>query len=764
MVNVTKKNFIDKSRDCIRHLPSAAYAAVDLEMTGISLPSAQGRPSKEHTPAERYALNKAVPERYSIIQAGVALFHENPAYRRWMELPDEDRSVDDMPVEFHVRKYNFYLFSPPSHNDAHTREVVLNPGTVQFLTSHNMDYNKWLKEGVPYVTVDRAQELLDKFKEKHEKLEEERKLNESGNGLGSPSQTPRKGKVQLNRAEDVAFQARTMASLREWLDSAIRPGPRAGPIDNDEDEVARRERKEKEEGKSLLLPPCNAFLRRALYESIGEEYPSLILEKADGNRIRVLRLNDDEKAEREERVKYEEWNALHRDHIGFTDVFRALSAACKGELVRDEDGRVLITTNGESERLSRFSKQAGRLRYFSYDVAKIDADGEALRKATKDITDMNASKREPRAVPIIVHNGLMDLLFLLTHCHSQTLPENYSDVKKLIHGYFPNVYDTKILSSECSDGSTRFSNTALGELYNRVCLHEAINEPGVNEDIDAPIRYEVVGGESTDDPDQMHEAAYDAFMTGAVFQELSRRIMRSSSYKNSWGGSAPDAPFAGYGSLHFLLDSASNTDGKWCPSKRFFGRNKLYLMQTLYTIDLEKSGGADNFHKGMLAEASFRVSRIDGSIRNGDIHYRMRNALRDVSNSPSYDIAWIDDTTFLVSTRAPQDGCAIFGCATEAELYEKVKSDGKVMGEAVRKAFSDATVEPFDEYLRSKSRSSEDGAGVTNGKKPGGLVSRTFGKIKRSAYGLAGSISFGSKRSRDEDDSTGGSGKRRRLA
>ena len=88
-----------------------------------------------------------------------------------------------------------------------------------------------------------------------------------------------------------------MASLREWLDSAIRPRPRAGPTNADEDEVAERERKEKEEGKSLLLPPCNAFLRRALYESIGEEYPSLILEKADGNRIRVLRLNDEEKAE-----------------------------------------------------------------------------------------------------------------------------------------------------------------------------------------------------------------------------------------------------------------------------------------------------------------------------------------------------------------------------------------------------------------------------------------------------------------------------------
>lgn len=61
------------------------------------------------------------------------------------------------------------------------------------------------------------------------------------------------------------------------------------------------------EGTSLVLPPCNAFLRRCLYETIEDEYPGLILEKADmdpthagaaRNQIRVIRMSDAEKKRR----------------------------------------------------------------------------------------------------------------------------------------------------------------------------------------------------------------------------------------------------------------------------------------------------------------------------------------------------------------------------------------------------------------------------------------------------------------------------------
>jgi hypothetical protein len=55
MVNVTKDNFVEVSDDFLRHLATAAYVAIDEEMTGISLPSTNGRkpPPKDDTTAQR---------------------------------------------------------------------------------------------------------------------------------------------------------------------------------------------------------------------------------------------------------------------------------------------------------------------------------------------------------------------------------------------------------------------------------------------------------------------------------------------------------------------------------------------------------------------------------------------------------------------------------------------------------------------------------------------------------------------------------------
>ena len=89
MVNVTKSNFVEASRDSIllfktsctcvltlpinhiaclkesndfiRRLPTAAFVAIDEEMTGIVIPSSP-RPPKDQTPNERYETLKAVPE------------------------------------------------------------------------------------------------------------------------------------------------------------------------------------------------------------------------------------------------------------------------------------------------------------------------------------------------------------------------------------------------------------------------------------------------------------------------------------------------------------------------------------------------------------------------------------------------------------------------------------------------------------------------------------------------------------------------------
>ncbi len=87
--------------------------------------------------------------------------------------------------------------------------------------------------------------------------------------------------------------ARTMAELREWIDSddvlvqediaATAAGiggqqPEARPNNGQNAPNADNNGGGQGEGTSLLLPPCNAFLRRCLYHTIEDEYPGLILE------------------------------------------------------------------------------------------------------------------------------------------------------------------------------------------------------------------------------------------------------------------------------------------------------------------------------------------------------------------------------------------------------------------------------------------------------------------------------------------------------
>lgn len=60
-------------------------------MTGISVPvtycksgqTKKHQPSRDDTPEERYDKVRKVPERYSIVQVGIAVFEENPEFRKY---------------------------------------------------------------------------------------------------------------------------------------------------------------------------------------------------------------------------------------------------------------------------------------------------------------------------------------------------------------------------------------------------------------------------------------------------------------------------------------------------------------------------------------------------------------------------------------------------------------------------------------------------------------------------------------------------------
>ena len=145
----------------------------------------------------------------------------------------------------------------------------MNPSSMLFLAQHDMDFNCWVSKGIPYVTVDEESWYLEHFYNRH-------KNEQKSKSPGSIK------KVEPKSPGDVAFVARAMARLREWIDSATST---VGDDNENQDEtnldnndnnnntnIAGGDEEETEDFKnlnnSLVFPPCNSFLRKCLYDAI----------------------------------------------------------------------------------------------------------------------------------------------------------------------------------------------------------------------------------------------------------------------------------------------------------------------------------------------------------------------------------------------------------------------------------------------------------------------------------------------------------------
>lgn len=169
------------------------------------------------------------------------------------------------------------------------------------------------------------------------------------------------------------------------------------------------------------------------------------------------------------------------------------------------------------------------------------------------------SEAGKRGVPLVGHNCLFDLLFLLEHLDAP-LPASYAEFKRALKAAFPTVVDTKCLVASCPEFLGR-GKTDLGSLYDAVTTGKpeagearaavefargfdkyggAVEAPGD----DAPpedgeideaatpadrqrkrFRAELDGAaEPLPSSGNFHEAGWDAFTTGVVFARLKERL------------------------------------------------------------------------------------------------------------------------------------------------------------------------------------------------------------------------------------------------
>jgi hypothetical protein len=331
--------------------------------------------------------------------------------------------------------------------------------------------------------------------------------------------------------------------------------------------------------------------------------------ETENEQIRVLRMTDEERATRNERLLHEDFKRFVNETVGVYRIFLAISKACRGEPIANRFERAILAPSAIAA------------------VAECTA-GQVFSS---------------RKIPLVVHNGLMDLLFLLTHFHSPTLPGSWGGCKERIHSYFPVIYDTKVLASEyCAEYKSR---THLRGVYEATLdFYPEWRRKETSEKLEQ----------------QPHDAAYDAYMTGVSFCGLTRTIQEHCKTPPS----CSNARF-GLGKLHDCSDIP-----RWS-----YGRNKIHFHLSPYTIDLETS--CDPLWRGMSELSTYRVSNIDRQVTTGDILECTGGLTDSRRRAVNVELFWVDDTTFLV-------GAQITSSQLDEDLF---KEHGKILLMALEARF-----------------------------------------------------------------------------
>jgi hypothetical protein len=326
----------------------------------------------------------------------------------------------------------------------------------------------------------------------------------------------------------------------------------------------------------------------------------LVLE-TENEHVRVLRMTDEERATRNDRLLHEDFKRFVNETVGVYRIFLAISKACRGESIANRFERAILAPSAIAA------------------VAECTA-GQVFSS---------------RKIPLVVHNGLMDLLFLLTNFHSPTLPGSWGGCKEQIHSYFPVIYDTKVLASEyCAEYKNRTHLQGVYEATLEFYPEWRRKEP--SEKLEQ----------------QPHDAAYDAYMTGVSFCGLTRTIQDHCKIPPS-----PSNARFGLWKLHDCSDFP-----RWS-----YGRNKVHFHLSLYTIDLETS--CDPLWRGMSELSTYRVSNINRQVTTGDILECTRGLTDSRRRAVHVELFWVDDTTFLV-------GAQITTVQPDEELF---KEHGKIL-------------------------------------------------------------------------------------
>ncbi|KAJ3143590.1 hypothetical protein HDU90_000353 [Geranomyces variabilis] len=131
----------------------------------------------------------------------------------------------------------------------------------------------------------------------------------------------------------------------------------------------------------------------------------------------------------------------------------------------------------------------------------------------KVIELISASKK-----PVVGHNMMLDLLHTYQSFFNP-LPDTVMAFKFGMHNLFPTIFDTKYLAHSDPKVNPNIPRSVLGDMFDRV-RRPPFQHPAIEIDADPAFGgYEASAKDGTP-PDSLHEAGYDAYVTGVAFAKM----------------------------------------------------------------------------------------------------------------------------------------------------------------------------------------------------------------------------------------------------
>nr|KAF6366807.1 poly(A)-specific ribonuclease [Pipistrellus kuhlii] len=337
-----------------------------------------------------------------------------------------------------------------------------------------------------------------------------------------------------------------------------------------------------EENKNLDLDPCTGFQRKLIYQTLNWKYPKGIhvetLETEKKERYIVVSKVDEEERKRREQQKHAKEQEELNDAVGFSRVIHAIA----------NSGKLIIGHNMLLDVMHTVHQFCCPLpEYLLYTTLPI-YHGPAYASSGK---------------------------------FSLPAQQDLNEFKEMTTSVFPKLLDTKLMAST-QPFKDIINNTSLAELEKR--LKEAPFNPPKVESAEGFPSYDTAS-------EQLHEAGYDAYITGLCFISMTNYL-----------GS-------------FLSPPKNHVPASSKLIEPFI--NKLFLMRVMDIPYLNLEGPDLQPKRDHVLHVTFPKEW-----KTSDL-YQLFSAFGNIQ------VSWIDDTSAFVSLSQPEQVQIAVNTSKYAESY-----------------------------------------------------------------------------------------------